>query len=392
MRRDLEATPIKVITQRDNGSGVIEIPIMATASGAEIELDVEMMQQLVENFESFPVVPIGISPHQDFDERGGFAPGFIESISLRGNLLFGRLDLTAPLFGEVVDQGGWRGFSVEISHGLQTQAKKISGWVLTGGVFTNRPAVDAHFKIAAEGPRITCDTFIPIPHFSGLQENDMPENDRPQDGAERTLAVLRESHAAVEAEKQALSTRVNNLGDEMRTLKTENEKHQTDLQVVRDEKAAAEAKATRLETELRGVRDANRALQISVEDITGQLNTAKNENLAAKVLKVRDAALEAGVPPAIFEGIDADPAGWMLDRYANFDAFEATTEALSGVSRDLIRDVPKSGHDLSGTGDQTAKLSAESMAKFKRMGLDPKYIGIKSEGQLLGLDDKPEKN
>ncbi len=150
----LEAVQIKVLKRRDNGSGVIEIPIITISGDA---ITIEEMQEMVANHEHFPIVPVGVSPHREFDDRAGFSPAFLENPSLRNGVLFAELDLIAPLFHEVVELGGWRSFSIEARKNLKTTTQQgavtraLKGWVIVGGVFTNRPAVDAHFKIAAEG-------------------------------------------------------------------------------------------------------------------------------------------------------------------------------------------------------------------------------------------------
>ena len=114
-----------------------------------------------------------------------------------------------------------------------------------------------------------------------------------------------------------------------------------------------------------------------------------NVNLSTKVLAIRDAAIEAGVPPRMFEGIDGDPATWMQSNWASIEAFESHYTALSGVSRDLVTDPAKSGHDPSkSSGEQ--KVSDENAKRLKRMGLDAKYVGIRSEEQLNDMLEAEE--
>ena len=112
-------------------------------------------------------------------------------------------------------------------------------------------------------------------------------------------------------------------------------------------------------------------------------------NLSARVLAVRDAAIEAGVPPRMFDGIDGDPATWMQGQFASVEAFEKHFTALSGVSRDLVTDLPKSGHDPSkSSGDR--KVSDETAKRLKRMGLDAKFVGIQTEEQLTDMLEAEE--
>lgn len=383
-----EIMQIAVTKRRDNGSGIIRIPI-ATPSDDTDALTLDMLQQMVDNFASFPLVPVGVSPHVDFDERGGFSPAFIQSLELVDGVLWAEIDLIAGLFYEVVELGGWRGFSIEMAEDLTTQAKEIKGWVLTGGIFTNRPAVDAVFQLAASAKPGTASTGT---YTAPLGGGIMADNKPAPDGATTQLvATLREQNKTLTAEKEALQGRVTNLSEEVRTLKSESEAHQTDLQASRDNSAQLDAKVKRLEAEARGMKDANDVLKKSVEDLTGKLSTAQNENLAAKVIAIRDTALAAGVPPAIFDGIDADPAVWMTERYTSVDAFETSIKAISGVSRDLVKAAPKSGHDPTASGGER-KLDADTKARLRRMCLDPKYVGIKSEADLAALKEREKDN
>ncbi len=390
----LEAHTITVIHKRDNGSGIIEIPIMATTTGeVDTSITVEMMAELVANFDAFPVVPVGVSPHKEFDERGGFSLAFIESIELRGDELFGRVDLIAPLFAEV-ELGGWRGFSVEIAHNLKTQAKDIPGWTLTGGVFTNRPAVDAHFKIAAEG-RIGSEKTgtYSSPLIQGAEMAEPNATPAAKSGDERVISLeLHETKLQAAADRtvaQAAATaaaegRLELANDDNKRLRLEASNAETKASDAQQAKLEAEAKSNRLEAESRGLKTANEGLKRSVTELETQIQDEINVNLSARVLAVRDAAIEAGVPPRMFDGIDADPGTWMQGQFASVEAYEKHFTALSGVSRDLVTDPAQSGHDPSkGSGEHP--VSDENAAKLKRMGLDVKFVGIRSESELLDL-------
>jgi len=396
----LEASPIVVISRTANGGGVIEIPIMATASGSEVELTVEIMAEIAANFDAFPVVPVSVSPHRDFDQRGGFSEAFIESVTLRGDLLYGRIALSPTLFAEVVERGGWRGFSVEIAHNLKTQAKNIPGWTLTGGVFTNRPAVDAHFRIAAEaraGSELTGTYTLPItPRHDEGRGNNMAEQNAttPADGAKTVslefhdskIKAERDKNVALEAGRLDLTGQLDAMRDENKRLRLASEQAGKDSQDAKNDSATAIARANRLEAESKGLRDANIVLEGRLTEATENVKTAESANLAIKVIQVRDQAVASGVPPALFEGIDADPANWMLATWASFEAFQKHFSATAGVSRDLVAKPAKSGRlPATGSGAQT-ELSAETKQALRRLGLDPKYVGINTEAQLIDLN------
>lgn len=384
---NLEAVEIKVVRRRENGSGVIRIPVSKVAQNGEITS--EMFEEVVRNFQDFPLVPVDTSPHKEFAERGGFQPGFVESLELVGDTLYAEIDLIASLFYEVVELGGWRGFSVEMLNGFQSQTKDLEGWVLVGGVFTNRPAVDAVFKIAAEAgsgsPRLVSAVSL-TPEEAKMDEKKQPESGK-------QLAALTEERQALTVEKRALETRVNDLGAEVRDLRTEKEAALTQLEAVKTDSQAFEAKAKRLEAELRSTQEAQKALQATVTDLTSRLDAAQSENLSAKVLRVRDAAIEKGVPPAIFEGIDVDPADWMTSRYANFEAFDNTVKALMGVSRDLKTDSPRSAHESAKrSGKESVALSDETKQRLAKLGLDPRYANVRSERELTALKAEQDAN
>ena len=396
----LEAHPITVIRKRENGSGIIEIPIMATtAAGVDAEITVEMMGELVANFDAFPVVPVGVSPHKDFDDRGGFSIAFVESIELRGDELFGRLDLVAPLFNEVVELGGWRGFSVEIAHNLKTQAKDIPGWTLTGGVFTNRPAVDAHFKIAAEGRADSEHTgTYSTPLLKEPVMADPTATPAAQSGDndsvrksffDEKIKEQTDKVAALEAGRAERDRGNDATVDENKKLRLETEEAKTTATDATNSKLEAEAKSNRLEAEAKGLRSANAGLKLAVTELETKIQDATNVNLGARVLAIRDAAIDAGVPPRMFEGVDADPATWMAAQFASIEAYEKHFTSLSGVSRDLVTDPPASGHDPSKSpGDR--KVSDENAKRLKRMGLDAKFVGIRNEEQLNDMLEAEE--
>ena len=392
----LEAHPIRIIKKRDNGSGVIEIPIMATTvAGAESEITVAMMQELVDNFASFPVVPVGVSPHKDFDERSGFSPAFVESVRLEGDELFGRIDLIAPLFNEVVELGGWRGFSVEIAHNLKTQAKSIAGWTLTGGVFTNRPAVDAHFKIAAEGrsDSETTGTYT-APLYKESVMADTTATPAAKSGEtesvrksffDEKIKEQTDMVAALEAGRAELDRRNEATVDENKRLRLEAEEAKTTATDATNDKLTAEAKSNRLEAEARGLKEANLGLKKALTEAETRLIDEAKVNTATKVLAVRDWSIKSGVAPRMFEGIESDPATWMQQRFASIDAFEQHYADLAGVSRDNVTDVPRSGHSPSKSSGEQHNLSAEDQKRLRRIGLNPKYVGIKSEGELIDM-------
>ena len=112
-----------VLERRDDGSGRVQIPLLRvhaeidftkTAGGGpeKGKITLTMLRQMVSSFDSIPgPVPIGFSDHTD--DRSGPAPGFIESVFIDGDVLWGVLDLNVMAMSSVVDFKEWRGFSIE---------------------------------------------------------------------------------------------------------------------------------------------------------------------------------------------------------------------------------------------------------------------------------------
>jgi len=382
----LEAVPIKVLSRTENGGGVIEIPIMATATG-EMDLTVALMRELVLNFDAFPVVPVSVSPHRDFDERAGFSEAFVESIELRDDLLYGRVALSPRLFSEVVEQGGWRGFSVEISKNLKTQTKDIPGWTLTGGVFTNRPAVDAHFRIAAEaraGSEFTGTYTAPItrpPEASGESMADEKATAQ-ADGAKTVslefhndkITAERDKVTALESSNRDLSAQAETLRDENKRLRLSSEQAGANEQEAKNAAAEAKAKANRLEATTKGLRDANAVLERELTESAEQIKAAQSENLSIKVREIVLAAIAKKVPPAMFDGYEDNPADWMRANYASLEAFEKQVSTMlgSGLKLETI-DPTKSGRDSGKKSDVYEGLSdaeAKVIRAHSKLGVD----------------------
>ena len=380
MEHFFEATPIKVIRKRENGSGIIEIPIAAvtTGQGGELEITSEIIAELVANFASFPLVPSGTSPHVDFGQRSGFSTAFINSVELRDGVLFGQLDLVAGLYDEVVEQGGWRGFSVEIHKDVELQTRMIPGWTLTGGVFTNRGDVrDAHFKIAAEGivssERTATHFTSLLPHETGKGSNMADQVATPaNDGVK--MAAQMDLNTALVADKKALETRVADLSAETRLVKAEKESALTALQVAKDEQLSLEAKVTRLEADARTAKATVTELRAGVERLSSELAVSQAVNLDIKVQEVIDEAIAAKVPPANFEGHDAGPGAWMQGIYTSFDSFKKQVETMLESGLVVGKGVQtKSGHDSKKGSDLLEGLSAKEASVLKKhvnLGVD----------------------
>src|SRR3972149_8731757 len=176
---------IRVVKSHADGSGIGEPPILTTEDRLELGGEVHVITRadfadIVRNFEKRAVlVPVSETPHAaDFLDRAGPQPGFVEAVEARGDVLWGRVSLTASLFQKVKPPTGeLRGFSVEMRKNLKLPADKLDGWALVGGIFTNRPATHALWKMAAEADSTAAVVRV-LAAARGNKETDMAENDK----------------------------------------------------------------------------------------------------------------------------------------------------------------------------------------------------------------------
>jgi hypothetical protein len=382
--------PMRVIEEREDGSGVVLIPLAVEAAEIDLDktaseakgkgkLDKKNLEDMVRNFGLWPgPVPIGFHPHQEFEESGGPAPGFINRVFVEeaeGTLaLMGEVDLGPFAFVIVVVERAFRGFSVETMTSPETATVVLKGTVLVGGVFTNRPGLDVHFDLAASmryhsGPKY---------NFEGWRRGVVSLSigtpaRRAEEGETMTVeelkALLKEGGVDVDELKS--------LGEDVKSI------------------AAAVAKLTEKEPEKKKEEEEEgeetvEELQASVKALRGDLTklttsfvTDRNSVLSERVLvTIKKAIDQKNVPPALFEearGDKGDPVKWLRSRYANIDAFESFVEALPTTAD------PSTS---SGSGEEAEdsvpyKLSAKAKSELNQSGLteddlkhadDPSYF------------------
>lgn len=381
---------VRVLSRRDNGSGVVEIPLLPateidlahTAGGGKgkTKITEDDLNQMVANFALFPgPVPIGVSPHVEFSDRGGFSPGFINALSVRAGVLFGELDLIAGLLAEI-ESGGWRGFSVEIAKNLKTATVALDGWALTGGIFTNRPATDVNFRIAAsvESESDEKASFSICLTAGEHQENDMSEEKIASLEAEDQIATLkaevatekeinkglRRSKEAASGDNAVATTR---LTEQAKDLALAN----SDLAQTRAKLSAKEAECDQIGKDFAKEEQRRKEAEIKLEAET-------NRSLADQVKEIAREAIDRGVSAVQFEGLDEDPVAWFNANYVSVDAMKRAFLALPTVTESAVQ----SGNKPDGTAP---KMSKEDASRLHRMGLDPKFAGVTSEDQLFDL-------
>lgn len=368
---------IKVIKKRDNGSGVIEIPLLPateidlarTASGSETktEITVADLEKIAANFALFPgPVPIGVSPHQEFEDRGGFSPGFVNAVSVRGSVLYGEIDLIAPLFFEV-EMGGWRGFSVEIAHNLKTATAELEGWALVGGVFTNRPATDINFRIAATGKTTSQRVATYSSCLKAGEEKGM-DNEKQIASLEAELGTQKELVSTLRTQAEGMSGETAALEAKL----TEAKKDEAAANIALSE---ANAKLAATTDELAHTKKQLAKEQQSRREIEVRLEAEQNRSLKEQIIDLVKAAIDRGVSAKHFEGVEEDPVAWFNNRYVSVEAMKQTFDAFPTVTDSAV----SSGRRPEGA---KANLSSETVQRLRRMGLDPKFAGVTNENQI----------
>ena len=371
---------VRVLRRRDNGSGVVEIPLLPateidlahTAGGGKgkAKITEDDLNEMVSNFALFPgPVPIGVSPHAEYGERGGASPGFVNALSVRDGVLFGELDLVPALFSEI-EYGSWRGFSVEIARNLKTATVALTGWALTGGIFTNRPATDVNFRIAASDDS----TAEQQAHFSicltaGEKEIEMDEQKIASLEAElatekETVKALRLNQDTAKGDTAGLETRLTEQGKDLATAnlalsETKAKLGANENELARVNKALAKQEQARKEAEIK-------------------LEAEENRSLRDNVTKLAHKAIDRGVSAKHFEGMDEDPAAWFVKRFVSLEAMEQFIDALPTIKDSAVQ----SGNKPDGTAP---KMSKETASRLRRMGLDPKFAGVTTEDEVLDL-------
>lgn len=112
-----------------------------------------------------------------------------------------------------------------------------------------------------------------------------------------------------------------------------------------------------------------------------KLEAEQTRALKDQVLELVHSAIDRGVSASLFEGVEEDPAKWFNVRYNSIEALTAFLTALPTVKDSATR----SGSQKS---DSKAEVSSDTAARMKRMGIDPKFVGITNEADLIALTDK----
>lgn len=388
----LLAADVRVLSESPNGSGVVEIPILTEASAERIDLDGADLDGIVTNARRGWDGPLGVgpSPHRDFGERGGPQEAFIvqETVHRRGAQLWATIEIVdADLFAQI-KSGKWRGFSVELIHSthmpevLQDQ-HAFDGWVLVGGIFTNRPATNSTFRIAAEAVD-TESVWSPI----GAEETKMDEKTQKTVSLDAHEAKVTEIQGALDLETQKAQRLAGQIADKDGAIR----ELEARVATLESETTLATASKTKLEAQAKRLSAENQVLTTRATELELQVGEQEKATTKGRILDVISAATDpasndnkasGALPPAIFHGHEADPVAWLEANFASLDAFEQHVDRLRGFSPVKAASTPKSGHDPAAEDDTEARLSVSDDEKDKSRALatGTDFVGVRTEAE-----------
>ncbi len=383
----------KVIKRFDNGGGLVEIPMLSvgtintemTSGGGDESIDVtlDVLKQLARNIEAFGrPVPIGVSPHKDFGERAGASPGFIDSAEVRGETLWGQINLTAILLFEF-EQGMWAGWSVEMVKDATTATETIDGWMLTGGIFTNRPATPVNFRVAAEG-ELRYDKRVVSDSIS-LRCESPKEDTMPDPNVASLEAKLKTS----EATNTALEVQRDSLKNDKVSLEQRLVETTSDMNEANDKKAESDRDLVRVQAENTTLKKRVEDTELDLTRTRVSLEAEESRGLAEKVQKLVLNAIDSGVAPAFFEGHDKDTAAWYKAKFGGMTIkqFEDWLTAMPSIKPTSPTSAGE-GDSPAADGDDSLNLSAETIKALKARGLDPALATIGDTNDLKELREK----
>jgi phage shock protein A len=160
----LEAVQLRVVEDRSASGrgGIVEMPLAVETRGVRVgktsgggrgvlDLDASAFSEVVRNFDAKPgPIPVYFGHIPPGERHTTPAAGFVQSVWYEAPYLWGRVALGQQAWEAVVEQQGFRSFSVEIERDKATPTGDIKGWMLTGGAITNTPALDVEYVAASD--------------------------------------------------------------------------------------------------------------------------------------------------------------------------------------------------------------------------------------------------
>lgn len=396
----IDPSVIKFVLEREDGSGIVELPILCetasidlsrTATGAKRTESIshDDLVEAASNFAHWPgPVPVHRYPHRSMEEASGVGDGFIDQLAVRGTKLWAKMDLTSDLFQEVKARK-WRGFSVDCGRGTVRPTKKFSGFVVARGVFTNQPATDVNFKVAASA-HVDVDLGAV---FTPIEARDSEPGKGPRMTTENQDATVQ--LATAKAELTVKEEKIASLSASLTTANKEVVDKERERAALSTKLTDAEAQLSTARLSVDGLKHQleekdERITQLSAEltEVKTKLSRQENESIGKQVLALCRKAVDEGVPPASiaqFGDYEKDPVGMLkLSFGGSIDAF---TKLLKALPRDASLAAVNSGRPKT-EGDDDSNVNPTIAAELSRRGLNPKYANIDNTEQLAALSQK----
>lgn len=368
--------PLKVISQSPGRGGRVAVPMatvarvtgrMTAGGGDDFELTRADLEKIAANFgvDSRPVaVYFGHIPRNARTETP--AAAFVDRVWVEDDTLWGELDLGPTAFARIVEERGFRSFSVELVQDRVTPTgEQSTGFSLVGGAFTNTPALDVAYIAASESRpaavEITSDLVSERPKESHMAD---------EKGLAQLEAEVQAKTAQVkdlETQLTARETRIRELSEQLAEFKNKS------IQLDAEEKTA-KALARKAEARAEEADRAKAKTDEKVAELSAKVAELEKAQLAADVRNVVETAIRQGVAPALFEGWEDDPAEWLTAKYGRLEVLR--TVCSVAPKAELNKRV-KSGID-----DKGNEVTTELAAELKRRGLDPKYLAVADSRDL----------
>jgi len=384
---------IKILSERPDGSGVIEMPILSemqkidlalTASGTKGTDSITRadMEAAVANFTEWPgPIPVHVYPHRSFQETAGPGDGFIDKLFIRAGQVWAQMDLTAPLFAEVKGRR-WRGFSIDGARRIKTATKAFVTFTVYGGVFTNRPASDVHARVAASSAVDADLRTIYVPLLKGA---DMPPENEEKDVTVR-LATAEAKVTQKDEELVKLNAKLSDANAAVTAAEKRADAAERKLAENAGEVATVRLSAERKSSDLKDAEERIESLESTTKDLRAKLSAKESEGVAAKVMSLCGAAIKSGVPPSKikqFGDYEKDPVKFA----SGFGSMETLELVLKSLPRDAALSATNSGRQAAGDEDSAA-VTPESAATLRKLSLDPDFASVATESEARALYEK----
>ena len=376
--------PARVIEIHPDGSGVVEVPILSsgqsidlsrTAGGGAARWDVTAgdLTEMALNIARHPSpIPIGRTPHKP--DRAGPSEGFLEGLEIRGSILWGRIKAAAALMSELVADE-WRGFSGEFARNAKLPTVTLPGWAVFGGIFTNQPASENHFRFVAAG--MTADSCLSV----YLEFRPPADKEQPM---ETDLSVkLATAEASVEAKTKQLETARDAITTKEGEIKTRDERIvrlEAEIDTARRLESDAKQAKDRIASDLEEAKRKTADLESTLADERKKRVALENQETTHEVRRIYRAAIARGVAPVTFPGFaEADKLGTLLEAYnrtfRSLEAFKDFSESAPATASMSSLRTHKATQDDVDTIDDARKQ------RLARLGLDPDYVGVTTAEQ-----------